>query len=439
MHITVMGTGYVGLVVGAGLADFGLMVTCVDINQEKIGLLKEGKVPIFEPGLEEIVRRNVERGRLCFSTDIKQAIRNCLVIFVAVGTDAGPDGVADLSQIWSAADQIAQSMEDYKIVVIKSSVPVGTTAGLEARMQQSLSGRNGHLDFDLISNPEFLREGSAIEDFFHPDRIIVGSRSERAAAIIKDIYRPLYLIETPFMFTTWESAELAKYAANAFLALKVSFVNELANLCDAVGANADVHVVARCLGLDRRIGGKFLHPGPGFGGYCFPKDTRALAQAARKVGEQFQTVEAAIEVNDRQFGRVVDKIEKGLGSLEDKAVAVLGLSFKPNTDDVRESRSLKICEALLAAKCKLRVFDPVAMAQARRVLNDAVTYCSDCYEAVTDCDAAVIATEWNEFRNLDLERVKQSMRGDLLVDAKNIFDPARAKCAGFRYYGTGRR
>src|SRR5947199_859406 len=263
MHITVMGTGYVGLVVGAGLSDFGLMVTCVDVNQEKIGLLKEGKVPIFEPGLEEIVRRNVERGRLCFSTDIKQAIRNCLVIFVAVGTDAGPDGVADLSQIWSAADQIAQSMEDYKIVVIKSSVPVGTTAGLEARMQQSLSGRNGPLDFDLISNPEFLREGSAIEDFFHPDRIIVGSRSERAAAIIKDIYRPLYLIETPFMFTTWESAELAKYAANAFLALKVSFVNELANLCDAVGANADVHVVARCLGLDRRIGGKFLPPGPG--------------------------------------------------------------------------------------------------------------------------------------------------------------------------------
>src|SRR6266566_2159395 len=374
MHITVMGTGYVGLVVGAGLADFGLIVTCVDIDKDKINSLAEGKVPIYEPGLQELVQRNVERGRLSFSTDIKRSIRNSLVVFVAVGTDARPDGVADLSQIWSAADLIAESMEEYKVVVVKSSVPVGTAASLNARIRQSLLSRSpgtGPSEFDVVSNPEFLREGSAVEDFFHPNRIVIGTASERAVAIAKDIYRPLYLIETPFVFTTWESAELTKYAANAFLALKVSFVNELANLCDAVGPSADVHVIAHSLGLDRRIGPKFLHPGPGFGGYCFPKDTRALVQAARSYGEEFRTVEAAVAVNDRQFQRVVDKVRKGLESLEGS-------------------------------------------------------------------DAVVIGTEWNEFRNLDLRRVKEHMRGDLLVDARNIFDIAKAKSVGFRYYGIGR-
>jgi len=442
MHITVMGTGYVGLVVGAGLADFGLIVTCVDIDKDKIKSLAEGKVPIYEPGLQELVRRNVERGRLSFSADIKHSIQNSLVVFVAVGTDARPDGLADLSQIWSAADLIAESMEEYKVVVVKSSVPVGTAASLNARIRQSLSSRSpgtGPSEFDVVSNPEFLREGSAVEDFFHPNRIVIGTASERAVAIAKDIYRPLYLIETPFVFTTWESAELTKYAANAFLAVKVSFVNELANLCDAVGPSADVHVIAHSLGLDRRIGPKFLHPGPGFGGYCFPKDTRALVQAARSYGEEFRTVEAAVAVNDRQFQRVVDKVRKGLESLEGKVVAVLGLSFKMNTDDVRESRSLKICEALLAENCSLRLFDPAAMAQARRVLkDDRVTFCSDSDEAVEGSDAVVIGTEWNEFRNLDLRRVKEHMRGDLLVDARNIFDIAKAKSVGFRYYGIGR-
>ena len=317
MHVTIMGTGYVGLVAGAGLADLGLRVTCVDIDEQKIHLLGQGKVPIFEPGLEELARRNVERGRLHFSTDIRDAIRNSLAIFVAVGTDAGIDGVPDLTQIWSAADLIAGSMDSYKVIVIKSTVPVGTAASMSRRITQHLSQS---LEFDVVSNPEFLREGSAVEDFFHPNRIVIGCASDRAAAIMKDIYRPLYLIETPFVFTTWEAAELVKYAANAFLALKISFINELANLCDAVGPSADVHVIAHALGLDRRIGPKFLHPGPGFGGYCFPEDTRALAQIARSYGEEFKTVQAAVEVNDRQYLRVIDKLNQGLGSVKGKSL-----------------------------------------------------------------------------------------------------------------------
>jgi UDPglucose 6-dehydrogenase len=436
MHVAIMGTGYVGLAAGAGLADLGLMVTCADIDEQKIHLLEQGKVPIFEPGLEELVRRNVQRDRLHFSSDIRGAIKNSLAIFLAVGTDAGTDGVPDLTQIWSAADLIADSMDSYKVVVIKSTVPVGTAASLNQRITQR---QPQPLEFDVVSNPEFLREGSAVEDFFHPNRIVIGSASGRAAAIMKDIYRPLYLIETPFVFTTWEAAELVKYAANAFLALKVSFINELANLCDAVGPGADIHVIAHALGLDRRIGSKFLHPGPGFGGYCFPKDTRALTQIARNYGEEFKTVKAAIEVNDRQFLRVIEKLRIGSGPLGGKVIAVLGLSFKPNTDDVRESRALKICQALLAEKCVLRVFDPAAMMQAGRLICDeSFKLCSDAYEAVSLSDALVICTEWNEFRNLDLDRIKKSMRGNVLIDARNIIDPLKAKTTGFQYFGIGR-
>lgn len=436
MHIAIMGTGYVGLVTGAGLADLGLTVNCVDIDKDKIRLLEEGKVPIFEPGLEELVRRNVQCGRLRFSVDLIQAVKNSLAIFIAVGTDAGANGVPDLTQVWSAADLIAEAMDNYKVLVIKSTVPVGTAAGLRERITQHLQRS---VEFDVVSNPEFLREGSALEDFFHPNRIVIGSSSERAVAIMKDIYRPLYLIETPFVFTTSETAELIKYAANAFLALKVSFVNELANLCDAIGPRADVHVVAHALGLDRRIGPKFLHPGPGFGGYCFPKDTRALTQIARRFGEEFKTVEAAIAVNDRQFLRVIEKLKSGLGSLAHREIAVLGLSFKPNTDNVRESRALKICEALLAEKCVLRLFDPVAAGQARRLLkDDGVTFCSDAYEAAEGCDAVLVATEWNEFRNLDLGKVRKAMRGNVLVDPRNIFDVTKARSMGFQYFGMGR-
>ena len=436
MHITVVGTGYVGLVAGAGLADLGLMVSCVDVNQEKIQMLQEGKIPIYEPGLEERVRRNRERGRLQFSVDISEAIKNSLVIFVAVGTDAGPDGVPDLSQVWSVADQIADCLDEYKVVVVKSTVPVGTAARLRDRIRQRL-GRPQ--EFDVVFNPEFLREGSAVEDFFHPNRIVIGTSSDRAAAIMKDIYRPLYLIQTPFVVTTWESAELIKYAANAFLALKISFINEMANLCDAIGPAADVHVVAHAMGLDPRIGSKFLHPGPGFGGYCLPKDTRALSQIARDFGTEFRTVDALIAVNDEQFHRVIEKLESGLGGLKGKCVAVLGLSFKPNTDDIRESRAVRICQALLEEKCELRVFDPAAMVQARRALTgDRILFCTDSYEAVQGCDAVVFSTEWNEFRNLDLSTLQGRMRGDVLVDARNIFEPARVKEAGFHYYGIGR-
>jgi len=323
------------------------------------------------------------------------------------------------------------------VVVIKSTVPVGTAADLSRRIASRLTSA---VDFDVVANPEFLREGSAVDDFFHPNRVVIGTRSERARAIMRDVYRPLYLVHTPFVFTTWENAELIKYAANAFLALKISFVNELANLCDAVGPAADVHVIAHALGLDPRIGAKFLHPGPGFGGYCFPKDIRALAQIARGYQVDFRTVEAAITVNERQYLRVIDKVRTGLaGSLEQKCIAVLGLSFKPNTDDVRESRALKICQAMLAEGCSLRVFDPAAMPHARRLFHQSnVLCCSNAYEAVENSDAVVVCTEWNEFRSLNLARMKQLMRGDVLVDAKNIFEVEKARQAGFRYFALGR-
>jgi UDPglucose 6-dehydrogenase len=436
MHITVVGTGYVGLVTGAGLADLGVTVKCVDVNGDKIRMLHEGRMPFYEPGLEELVRRNRQRGRLEFSSDISDSIANSLVILIAVGTDATIEGNPNLSQLWSAIDLIADSTDGYKLVVIKSTVPVGTAAKLCEQFGQRL-GRP--LPFDVVSNPEFLREGSAVEDFFHPNRIVIGTSSERAAAIMKDLYRPLYLIQTPFVFTTWECAELIKYAANSFLALKISFMNEMANLCDAIGASADVHVLAHALGLDPRIGSKFLHPGPGFGGYCLPKDARALAQIARCFGQQCRTVEAAIAVNNEQFRRVVEKLRYGLHSLSGKKVAILGLSFKPNTDDVRESRGLKVCEALLEEDLELRLFDPAAMEQARRVLGtDHISYCADAYEAVEGSDAIVFCTEWNEFRNLDLASIMQRMHGNVVVDAKNILDPVKARSLGFRYYGMGR-
>lgn len=436
MQIAVVGTGYVGLVAGAGLADLGQTVTCVDIDGEKIRLLGEGTIPIFEPGLEELVRRNLQQGRLRFSADIPGVVRSSLVVFLAVGTDPTAGGLPDLTQIWSAADAVADNLDDYKVIVIKSTVPVGTAAKLQQRIAERV-GRSQA--FDVVSNPEFLREGAAVTDFFHPNRIVVGTTSERATAIIKEIYRPLYLVQTPFLFTTWEAAELIKYAANSFLALKVSFVNELANLCDAVGPAIDVHVVVNALGMDPRIGSKFLHPGPGFGGYCLPKDARALVEIAKDHGEDFKTVEAAIAVNQEQYRRLLRKLEKGLGTLAGKTIAVLGLSFKPNTDDIRESRALLFCKTLLSEGSSLRVFDPAAMEPARRSLGDrGVTYCSHAYEAVAGADAAVICTEWNEFRNLDLSRVKQAMQGNVLVDAKNILDLEKAKAVGFRYFGMGR-
>jgi UDPglucose 6-dehydrogenase len=437
MHITIIGTGYVGLVTGAGLADLGLTVTCADKDQEKIHTLQKGSVPIFEPGLEDLVRRNQASGRLRFTSDVRAAIQGSLVNFIAVGTDAGPEGVPDLTQVWSVADAIAECLDEYKVLVMKSTVPVGTAAKFEKRLREHLSRP---VEFDVVANPEFLREGAAVEDFFHPNRIVIGTRSDRAAAIMKDVYRPLYLIETPFVMTTWESAELIKYAANSFLALKISFINEIANLCDAIGGDADVHTVARALGLDKRIGSKFLHPGPGFGGYCLPKDSRALVHIAQGLGERIRTVEAAVEVNDQQHTRVVEKLRKDLDPLKGKTIAILGLSFKPMTDDIRESRAIAICQLLLKEGCSLRVFDPAAMERAKQVLAlPAVSYCSDPYQAAESADGLVVCTEWNEFRNLDLERARETMRGTSIVDAKNVLDPAQAKSLGFRYHGMGRK
>jgi UDPglucose 6-dehydrogenase len=436
MHITVIGSGYVGLVTGAGLADLGLTVTCVDKDQEKIGRLQQGSVPIYEPGLEDLVRRNQASGRLKFSADLTAAVESSLVNFIAVGTDAGEDGVPDLSRVLSVADSIADCMDEYKIIVVKSTVPVGTSAQVEQRIRARLKRS---LEFEVAANPEFLREGAAVEDFFHPNRIVIGTRSDRAAAIMKDLYRPLYLIQTPFVMTTWECAELIKYAANSYLAVKISFINEIANLCDSIGEGADVHAVAHALGLDPRIGSKFLHPGPGFGGYCLPKDTRAFVHIAQKLGEEVKIVEAAVAVNDRQYLRLLGKLKKDFDPLKGKTVAVLGLSFKPKTDDIRESRSIAICQTLLREKCELRVFDPAAMERARQALGSkAVTYCTDAYQAAESADALIVCTEWNEFRNLDLGRIKASMRGQSLVDAKNILDPRQAASLGFHYHGMGR-
>lgn len=436
MRVAVVGAGYVGLVVAGGLSDLGLTVTCADVMEEKIRLLQGGGVPIFERGLAELVARNVRIGRLSFTADVRSALAEAQVIFLAVGTDAKEDGHPDLCQLWSAADLIAEVLDDWKVIAIKSTVPVGTAARLRQRIREKLPRP---VEFDVVSNPEFLREGSAVEDFFHPNRIVIGASSERAIAVMKDIYRPLYLIQTPILFTSSEAAEVIKYAANSFLAMKVSFVNELANLCDAIGPDADIHVVAHALGLDPRIGSKFLHPSPGFGGYCFPKDTRALTQTARQLGMTFKTVEAAIEVNDGQFLRVIDKLQTGLGGIQDKVIAVLGLSFKPQTDDVRESRALKICHHLIKGGSTLRVFDPAAMVQAKKTLpSERVTYCADSYEAARGVDALVIATEWNEFRNLDLVALKRDMKGDLIVDARNVLDREKAKTLGFRYLGMGR-
>ena len=339
MHITVVGTGYVGLVSGVGFADFGLNVTCIDCDEQKIHDLRQGKLPIYEIGLEEIFRRNVKNNRLNFSTDLRSAVQRSLVIFIAVGTPEGPNGEPDLSQVEMVARSLAEAMDDYKVIVTKSTVPIGTGRWIRKLIEETQKKK---VKFDIVSNPEFLREGSAIEDFMRPNRIVIGTESEQAAAIVKDIYRPLYLIETPFVITNLETAELIKYAANAFLAAKISFVNEVANLCERVGA--DIHHVAQAMGLDKRIGPKFLHPGPGFGGSCFPKDTLALAKMGKKFGSRLRIVEAVVEVNRAQRDLLVQKIETALAGLAKKRIGVLGLSFKPNTDDIRESPAISICK-----------------------------------------------------------------------------------------------
>jgi UDPglucose 6-dehydrogenase len=432
MQIAVIGTGYVGLVTGACFAEFGVDVTCVDVDTEKIERLLAGVMPIYEPGLEQIVTKNVQAGRLRFTTDVKQAVEQALVIFLAVGTPPKADGSPDLSFVDAAARSVAEHMNGYKVIVTKSTVPIGTGEYIRGLVREN---RKSRVNFGIVSNPEFLREGAAINDFMRPDRVVIGSADEEAIAIMRDLYRPLYLIEAPFVVTSLEAAELTKYAANAFLATKISFINEIATLCESIGC--DVHDVARAIGMDKRIGSKFLHPGPGFGGSCFPKDTQALASVARQFNCDSLLVDAVIEVNRRQRQAMVPKIEKLVGTLKNTTVAVLGLAFKPETNDMREAPSVEIIRGLLASGASVRAYDPVAMTEARQLLPD-IDYAEDEYAAVKDADALVFVTEWNQFRALDMTRIRDLMKSAKIVDLRNIYDPADMRELGFEYVGVGR-
>ena len=432
MHIGIIGTGYVGLVTGACFAEFGVYVTCIDRDERKIKSLKKGIIPFYEPGLEELVKRNIEKERLLFSTKIKDAVSTSLAIFIAVGTPPRGDGSADLSYIKEVCKEIASHMDSYKVIVTKSTVPVGTGKKIKTWINKSLKKQ---IDFDIASNPEFLREGSAIEDFMRPDRVVIGAESPQAIAILKDLYRPLYLIETPFVITNIETAELIKYASNSFLATKISFINEIANLCDAVGA--DVHVVAKAMGLDKRIGPKFLHPGPGYGGSCFPKDTMALLQLARQYKVDLNIVEATIKTNQNQRALMVKKIKSRLSPLKDRVIGVLGLSFKPNTNDLREAPALYIISRLIEEGAVVQAYDPVATEDASKVLNN-VKFKKSAYDVARNSHAIVLVTEWNEFRNLDLKRIKKVMKEPNFFDLRNVYDPERMQELGFYYYSVGR-
>ncbi len=432
MNIAVVGTGYVGLVTAACFAEFGVNVIAVDKDESKVALLQKGQVPFYEPGLEEMVRRNMKEGRLAFSTDMKSAVEKSLVILIAVGTPPGDGGGADLSFVREVALGIARHLNGYKVIVTKSTVPMGTGAMIRGLIEEN---RAGKVPFSVVSNPEFLREGAAIEDFMRPNRVVIGAEDPQAVAILKDLYNPLYLIETPFVITNVVSAEMVKYASNAFLATKISFINEIANLCEAVGA--DVHEVARGMGLDNRIGRKFLHPGPGFGGSCFPKDTRAVAKMAAEAGVPARIVDAVIEANEHQVGRMVDKIAGAVGGLKGRTIACLGLAFKPNTSDTRDSPALRIIRDLLKAGARVKAFDPVAMPEARQSLPG-IDYAEDAYDAARGCDALVIATEWNQFRSLDWDRMKKTLKSPVVVDLRNVYEPDQMKALGIRYTGVGR-
>jgi UDPglucose 6-dehydrogenase len=434
MHICVVGTGYVGLVTGACLADFGINVTCVDNDEEKIAKLHQGEIPIYEPGLDALVEKNAKAGRLHFSTELAPAIQNALAIFIAVGTPPKEDGSADLSYVGQVAEEIADNLNGYKVVVTKSTVPIGTGQLIEEIITERANGAH---PFSVVSNPEFLREGSAIADFMRPDRVVIGARDAQAVAIMKDIYSPLYLIETPFVITNVESSELIKYASNAFLATKITFINEVAELCDRLGA--DVHHVSKGMGLDKRIGPKFLHPGPGYGGSCFPKDTQAMSEIAHEAGRPFEIVDTVITVNDRLKSRAIERVREAIGNdLGGKTVAVLGLSFKPETDDMRESSSIPLVTSLVEGGAKVKAFDPVAMENARGELPEGVDYCEDSYDAAKGADAMIIVTEWNQFRSLDMERVRTLLNQPVVIDLRNLYDPQRMKEQGFRYTSIGR-
>jgi len=433
MRVAMIGTGYVGLVSGTCFSEFGHTVTCVDKNPERIDSLKRGEIPIFEPGLDDLVARNVKAGRLSFTQNVATAVANADAVFIAVGTPSRRgDGEADLSYVYAAAKEIAGSLQGYTLVVTKSTVPVGTGREVERIIRETAP----KADFEMASNPEFLREGAAIEDFMRPDRVVCGAESERARELLRSLYRPLYINETPILFTALETAELIKYAANAFLATKITFINEVADLCEKV--NVNVQDVARGIGLDGRIGGKFLHAGPGYGGSCFPKDTQALVAIGKKHDTPFRIVETVIDINDRRKRSMADKVIAACGgSIKDKTVGVLGLTFKPETDDMRDSPSLEIVPALQAAGAAVRAFDPEGMNEAKKLLKDLV-WCEDAYDVAAGADVLVLVTEWNQFRALDLPRLKSLLKQPLVVDLRNVYKPAEMQQAGFTYHSVGR-
>ena len=434
MNVIIIGAGYVGLVSGCCFAEFGASVTCVDLDESRISALKEGRIPIYEPGLDQLVAANTAAGRLNFTTDLSSAVPTADLLFLAVGTPTRRgDGHADLTHVYAAASDVAKHLRGYTVVVDKSTVPVGTAR----QVKRIIAEANPEADFDVASNPEFLREGAAISDFMRPDRVVIGTDSSKAEALLRRLYRPLNLIEAPIMVTDLESAELIKYASNAFLATKISFINEMSMLCEKVGA--DVHAVARGMGLDGRIGKKFLHPGPGFGGSCFPKDTQALIRMAQEHQVSARIVEAVLEVNAAQKARMIAKIRQALGGSESgKAITVLGLTFKPETDDMRDAPSLSILPALLDKGARLRAHDPQGMVAAAPMLPTGVTYYDDLYEAVEGSDAVVLMTEWNQYRGLDLARLRDLMRGDVFVDLRNVYERGAMREAGFDYHCVGR-
>ncbi|HCM83323.1 MAG TPA: UDP-glucose/GDP-mannose dehydrogenase family protein [Alphaproteobacteria bacterium] len=433
MKVAVIGVGYVGLVSGACFAEFGFQVTCVDKDADKIAALERGEIPIYEPGLENVVSKNRAAGRLNFTTDIAKAVPDADAVFIAVGTPSRRgDGHADLTYVYAAAEDIAKNLSGYTVIVTKSTVPVGTAA----EVKKIIAATNPSADFDVCSNPEFLREGSAIEDFMRPDRVVIGSESERATNIMRALYRPLNLIDVPIALMDLPSAELTKYAANAFLAMKISFINQISDLCEAT--NANVQDIARGIGLDGRIGRKFLHAGAGYGGSCFPKDTRALIQIGRDAGSPVGLIEEVDRYNEERKDQMVERIKSAVGGdLKGKTIGVLGVTFKPNTDDMREAPSLHIISALKIAGAEVQAYDPVGMTEANKLMPY-VNWCETSYAAAADADVLVLITEWNEFRAMDLKRVKSVLRAPVIVDLRNVYKPAEMAAAGFDYYSIGR-
>ena len=434
MHIAVIGTGYIGLVTGTCFAEFGVEVTCIDVDESKIEMLRDGEIPIYEPGLEEMVERNMKAGRLHFTTDTKKGVEEALVVFIGVGTPSRDDGSHDMTYVEQAARAIGEAINGYKVVVMKSTVPVGTGAWLKEVLSEYVSEDL----FDIASNPEFLREGQAIGDSMRPDRVVIGTDSEKARAILRDLYRPLYLIETPFVFTNVATSELIKYASNAFLSTKISFINEMANICERIGG--DVHVVAKAMGLDGRIGSKFLRAGVGYGGSCFPKDNSALVHMAKELGTRARIVEAVIDVNDRQIYSGFEKVKEALGgSVKDKVVGCLGLAFKPETDDFRAAPSEIIINNVRKEGGTVRTYDPEGMIQARQSLGDeGITYCDNAYDAIIGADVMVVVTEWNQFRLLNLAKCKELLNAPNIVDLRNVYEPEAVREMGFNYISVGR-